>query len=706
MNNQLRPELLSLLHYVELNKSGWWNKAAQQIILAVVWLAGRVERENDITDLIKSTFNIDVPFHRIDSSINTLIKSGSLIKQDDGSIIVGIEKVKTLESRLGEATKNEALVKEKFVKLLESSCPSIEPESCWKSFNDEYLIHLIKKSGAKSYALISGQSVENGAIEYSFSGDFFNKYDKDIKMSMRSVVDRFLDPKDASVRIYILSHLQAYFLVQSSNLSEEVLDKITKLQKNKPSFDLFLDTNFLFSVLELHENPSNEASKLLIHLLKSTSKYINVKLYIHPLTIDEAKRVLSAVKHDFKGIRLNTAVARAASDMGLSGVSLRFVNKSKLTPKGIDPDEYFDPYLKHFATIAKQKSIEVYNEKFEQYLTRQDVIDDISDKLGTKIQGKIDPELQAAYKAAEHDIVLWYTVKDHRPSQFENIVDAKYWIVTNDYGFIRHDNLKISDQCDTSICLHPSELIQMLQIWEPTTPDLEEALIGSFKLPLLFYEYDHNAEKITLRMLKAISRFENLDDLDSETISEILTDDGLRNNIASAVSEDEDLSLIREELFNKNKELNDKLDISSSMIEALKEELSSEKSERIKLQGEISDIKQGIADQQTKSEAQKVFRLFFIKWIVVPSVIGVAITAAISLVLWHFAQFSLWKGLISVGLICGLIWLWLIEPRGNENNQVSTAIWFVRLCKFKKVVFGISIPIILGLIGRAIWELF
>ena len=36
---QLPPEIVSLVHHVELNKAGWWDKAIERLILGLLlWL--------------------------------------------------------------------------------------------------------------------------------------------------------------------------------------------------------------------------------------------------------------------------------------------------------------------------------------------------------------------------------------------------------------------------------------------------------------------------------------------------------------------------------------------------------------------------------------------------------------------------------------------------------------------------------------------
>jgi hypothetical protein len=69
----------------------------------------------------------------------------------------------------------------------------------------------------------------------------------------------------------------------SNNLENSLVDWI-----------LYLDTNVLYSLLNLHANPENEACKALIHLIKENKKHIKIVLRYSELT----KKELNAKKDD------------------------------------------------------------------------------------------------------------------------------------------------------------------------------------------------------------------------------------------------------------------------------------------------------------------------------------------------------------------------------------------------------------------------
>jgi hypothetical protein len=69
-----------------------------------------------------------------------------------------------------------------------------------------------------------------------------------------------MDPTKVPVRQYLLRSLNAWLFVEAAGLTDATLASIEKLSGSQPSFRLFIDTNVMFSILNLHENPYNEAA--------------------------------------------------------------------------------------------------------------------------------------------------------------------------------------------------------------------------------------------------------------------------------------------------------------------------------------------------------------------------------------------------------------------------------------------------------------
>jgi hypothetical protein len=88
--------------------------------------------------------------------------------------------------------------------------------------------------------------------------------------------------------------MNAYFLVRASGLDEQTVQRLAKSATQQPATVLFFDTNVLFSLLGLHENPADEGSLALMSLVQKLSTSVPIKLRVLIPTLDEMKRAITA----------------------------------------------------------------------------------------------------------------------------------------------------------------------------------------------------------------------------------------------------------------------------------------------------------------------------------------------------------------------------------------------------------------------------
>ena len=322
---------------------------------------------------------------------------------------------------------------------------------------------------------------------------------------------------------------------------------MTKLNSSvgKPiRFVLFVDTNFLFSLLELHENPSNAASEELRGLIAQLKNNPRIDLVVTPATIEEAKSSIGYTKGQLSGLPSGRNFTEAALQARFSGMAIRFLSERLLRDGKLSVEDWFDPYLKDFVPMARSKGVELFNEKLDGYSTRQDVIDDIH--LVMKYEEKFPEVRRKSYPKVAHDMVLWHFVNDKRPAYVESPIDANQWILTVDFRFIGFDAHKQKlSKSKVPLCIHPTSLIQLLQFWIPRTKEFEEAMLGSLRLPFLFQDFDAEAERTSLKILKGIGRFEGNEELSKNTITHVMLNDGLRSRLHGENTEGAEIALIR-----------------------------------------------------------------------------------------------------------------------------------------------------------------
>jgi hypothetical protein len=469
-----------------------------------------------------------------------------LVALDDDKYRIPDSQRVLFEQEIEAAEKAGSDAREFFCGLARVLCPGLDAHSVWSTLQSEFLTPLIKEIGANAYHLITGEGLR---VDQNLVKHFLKRFESGYHLSLKELVTKFLDPKREEVRAHISRMLHARFCVEAGGLPESAIQKLSATVSKQAKFRVFVDTNFLFSLLELHENPSNAAARELLDLITQLKSNPKVQLFIVPRTIEEAKTSIASAKHRLSGIPAGRNFTQAALSVGVSGMAERFLSERLRRGGKLTAEDWFDPYLTDFVAIARGKGVEFFNESLDSYAIRQDVIDDIL--YVQESEKRLDESRRKSYQKVAHDMILWHFVSDQRPAYIESPIDSRDWILTVDYRLIGFDQYKQKKSGPkTPLCLHPTSLIQLLQFWVPRTKEFEEAMLGSMRLPFLFQEFDAEGERTSLRILKGLGRFEGRDDISAQTITSVILNDGLRARLQSKKTEDgeAEIALIRDAL--------------------------------------------------------------------------------------------------------------------------------------------------------------
>lgn len=547
----LPKEVVALVHHIELNRSGWWDKVVQRLALAAVWWSDHPPSADEIKKTLLQEFKLSLNHEKLRAALSALEKQDLLVALSKGQYRIPDAQRLVFEQDIAAAEKVEFDACEFFCKLARELCAGLDANSVWSAFQTELLTPLIKEVGANAYHLITGESlrVDQNLVDY-----FLKAFKPEFHSGLRELVTRFLDPKKDEVRAHVSRMLHARFCVEAGGLPEDAIQKLNATVGKQVRFRVFVDTNFLFSLLELHENPSNAAARELLELITQLKSNPMVQLFIVPRTIEEARTSIASAKHRLSGIPAGGNFTQAALSVGISGMAESFLSARLRCGEKLTAEDWFDPYLTDFVAIARGKGVEFFNESLDSYAIRQDVIDDIL--YVQELETRLDQSRRKSYQKVAHDMILWHFVSDQRPAYIESPIDTRVWILTEDYRLIGFDEYKQKKSgSKIPLCLHPTSLIQLLQFWVPRTKEFEEAMLGSLRLPFLFQGFDVEAERTSLRILKGLGRFEGRDDISAETITSVILNDGLRARLQSEKTEngDAEIALIRDALVEEMK---------------------------------------------------------------------------------------------------------------------------------------------------------
>jgi len=587
---RLSPELVALVSSVELSQSDWWRRAVGQAVLSLLWSETSPLSVSELVRGLDREHAIKVTATEVREQLAQLELAAAVVGQGADAFKISEEHAVRMLAYIDRHENEEHTAKREFLELAVSLLPDFDPEQAWTAFTEILLVPLIYNLGAHTYDFLRGAPFVLN--ESPLLRNYLSHFEEAERDAAQDLAAAFLDPTRQSARAYVVNRLTTYFFIQATSLPRTTLEALAQSTKKRMSFTAFVDTNLLFSVLDLHENPANEAAAALEGLMGELKGVVDFQLYVTNETLQEARASLSGAAAGMENIVLTARMITAASSMSLSGLRKRFVEQARRVDGVRSSEAYFGYYADNLLALARAHGIELFNEDLSPYHTKQEVIDDLLVEIEVQrkrraLQGR--PE--KAYNQIRHDVVLWHWVRDKRDVYVDSPLAARYWIVTLDYALIGFDEHKSKIYNSLiPICLHPATLVQMLAFWVPRGEVLDSAIVRTLRIPLLFFEYDSELERATVKILQTLSRFANIENLSAESITALVANDALRSRMLSARADEEMVSLIESELIEQEEELRRQLTEKEERVVELERTRLARDQEVERLGGKILDL--------------------------------------------------------------------------------------------------------------------
>lgn len=542
---KLPVEVSALVHYLTLNEAGWWDRALTQVVLGCLRLRGEPLSLDALSRQLRD-LGTHVPRDRLEAAVRRLVADG-LILQIGEVTELSSRALQQTDAAIDAAAQADRDARTRFGELLIDHNIGLDSERVWRSFLDQFLLPIVRDLGARTLRLLAG-GTDNISDTQSLRG-FLGEHPDHLRDALTRVAVEFLDPANKSVRALVLRELHTHLLLRALALDESSLRAAHEALSERPEFHLVLDTNFLFSALHLHDNPSNDAAQALMGVISAIAPRVSVHLYVHPKTVLEAVNTLKAFREQLRDLRLTPALSDAAASVQFSGIALTFVQRVRAAGTPIDPDAYFDPYIRNLPKLLGQKGIQICVDDSPDVIEDKarrnfnDLVRGGSGRLG----GKTD-------RAWIHDLELIQSVVARRPNDISTPLNAGWWVVTLDQNLIRFDGDR-KGPLDAPVCIPPAVVIDLLQFWAPATAQLSEALVSGVRA-FATGAHDTEVEAMAQEILRVLSRFESIDDLPRETLVSMLTDMALGARITrEGVTDDEKVELVRDALVQEVKAL-------------------------------------------------------------------------------------------------------------------------------------------------------
>lgn len=527
-------------------------------VLATLSLAASDTREDTLESIISNTlfekgkiklpslgghiqgiYEFEPHLSEINSLVEKMIQSGKIVPDDEfiELHLTELDRLDSLEIQIRDNDKERFQNFKHFIlEELKEPLSITELKRLWSLFSEylylsffEYGVQAIKRLRPDVFNGVNGSDT-----------DCFLKICQKITVPnhvqvLKKVVDRFADYATQKDIDFINELAQKTLSFSSLGYEPGIADP--GIQHNLIDWTLFLDTNVLYSILNLHSHPENEASRALVGLINKNKSFLNIKLRYSELTAKE----LSSKKADFNQLddKLSDSTIRALLRTDNIDDFTRQFYESLLNHREstLHPSEVIDLSSR----TLKLESIDIsrngarLEQIGEQYLNfkTQDYLDFITRKNEIKEEFCKEKEIKfhPIYKSdhqAYHDITLrelllhLRTTKDKTSDLSLNSV--KYFAITLDDLLISFDRSQIANKVEEQsfpVFFKPSYLLnKLVKILPLKTQDYQKAFIKA----VTSRGFNKDIQK-THDVLKIVNYLKSKGIVDENVIYNIISDD-------------------------------------------------------------------------------------------------------------------------------------------------------------------------------------
>jgi hypothetical protein len=679
---------------IAIGKTTTPDETLRELILQVMVLLPeeKFATEHQLAGLLNTLFGLQIAEHEVKYAIDGLTADISIRLSDAGSLVLQSNVQQELKSRIDYSYVLEEKVRAEWFEEIDKKYPRLPHPEIWKALRN-YLAGAFLRHGIQAIALLD-TSIELDHI-YSKSllellRESVKDFPREIQLDARNAISNFMAtvgqyPDRATYIAQLADGAFSYF-----SLSSEP-NAANRLRENLSSLNLFLDTNFLFGILDLAIGPQVAVSNELIRVIGEYKFPFYLKR--HPRT---EREILSSVNNhetDFSQRQWSKRISRAAmTSRFLTGMELRY--HQAFIETGIDVESFFRPFH-HADILLNEKSIERFGDVNNDQITERvaTLINDYTEYLGPRAKKK-------SYGMIAHDMTLLDFVRQLR-SGAKSTLEAKALLITCDYNLYSFD-WKTSKAQEAMPCtVLPNLFWQILRPFISSDDNFSKAFAETFAIPE-FRTINSGSAQACSKMISILSGYKNFPE---ETAVRMLSNDILIDQLRKAESDmvfqkfvEDGIVAENEQLVGENMLLNKKYEMEQAeKIEAIERlekttvaakenanELETEKSQRLK------------AEEVAKAEKNK--RLEVEKKLNQTVSIGKAITLGVILII-------VFETLVNL-----LPWTWLVAHDNSYGLQAAFDLLFLSISflifvtKWRKTVLipllisigGIIIPLLGG----------
>lgn len=289
-----------LCHLHALSVTGKTTAALDDLVVSAVVLAdGCCSGVRDIGDAIEAFFGLSIPKDDLDRAVCRRLEARTLLRLPSGRIVASPDAQAAVASRTKAAQDLEDGVRREWYDDLSKIGVAIgEGDDLWSCLK-HYLALVFRQHGALSIELLATSEIADDAAsrDAALSVALRDRNYDDTDVARVAIAAFFSHVTDARSR-YLAQLLDGTFTFFALTVHDAAAEY---LRGTVEPLTLFLDTNFVFAILGVQDNPLSDIARQLLQLIKENQ--FPFRLYVHEETLEEstARRRASAAAFDPAG---------------------------------------------------------------------------------------------------------------------------------------------------------------------------------------------------------------------------------------------------------------------------------------------------------------------------------------------------------------------------------------------------------------------
>ncbi|KAB2918732.1 MAG: hypothetical protein F9K23_00930 [Bacteroidetes bacterium] len=484
-----------VLHTLNLAASDTREETIKSIIITSLYEFEKPVPYSELIDNINLVFELNLYDAELKRIVQYLEDEGVVVSVKEGLYLSKDVILKIRDEHRQFNTIDDKRF-ENFSTFLNEKCSNImltvdDRSQLWKVYL-EYLYECFYQFSVESQKYFSDN--QNRDIIYSaqvFDSAIVKLNKNEQKTAFKIIVDHFSDYASREIIDFIDEIGQKTISFASLGLSPEAVDN--NFDKEIIDWILYLDTNFLYSILDLHINVENDACKELLKLFLANNKHIKISFRYTDLTLKELKHK----KDDFSNLDGNltdSAIRALLKSEDLDEFSRKYYTsllekrEDTIHPsKVIDLVDYTLP--RKGITISQTKSIvesigeEYLDTRIQEYVRYIGAKNEYRREYAAKNKTNYR-EIYRNDSQLRHDITLRETIIRYREKiikkEIQTFNDAKYFGLTLDGILLGYDSLLAKNYVGKKypIFFRPSYLLnKLIRVLPVKTDNYKKAFI-------------------------------------------------------------------------------------------------------------------------------------------------------------------------------------------------------------------------------------